>query len=318
MNKTRIPWAEWVWNPIAGCQKISPGCDNCYAARLASTRLAHQKDYAGLALNGEWSGKVRSLPHKLDEPLHHRKPATIFTCSMSDLFQKNIPFEFIDRVFAIMGLASWHTFIILTKRAERMRDYILSRCEPLSANWQLNAILTNADSKSSTPKLNKPLPNVWLGVTVESDRHYNRIDYLLLQTPATKRFISYEPALGPVNNIDEYLNIRRIVCQQKYQEKAYISGDDLCVEPKQPREFSRIDWVIVGGETGPGARECREEWVQAVYDQCQTAGVPFFFKSHGSKWTSGCEGKHCPTCMEAGEDVYCDETDWKKRREWPK
>lgn len=241
MIKTRIAWATDVWNPVVGCTPISEGCAGCYASKLASIRLAHTKAYSGLAADGKWSGKIRLLPEKLDKSLHRRKPARVFVCSMGDLFHPDVPDEFILAVWQRMLRAPQHIFMILTKRPLRMKEI----CE-----------------RAYTCEL----PNVWLGVTAENQPRLEERWEHLRNTPAAKRYISYEPALGPI------------------------------VVPQG------VDWVIVGGETGPGARECREEWVKSVYDQCQAAGVPFFFKQHGKKFKP---------MIERPPEA------WLVRREWP-
>ena len=208
-----IEWTESTWNPVTGCTKISDGCKNCYAERMAKRLKAMgQPNYA----NGF---EPRTHEKMLCHPLKWKKPQKIFVNSMSDLFHEKIPKNFILRVFNIMRQAYWHRFQVLTKRAER-----------LSA-------------------LSSKLPwteNIWMGVTVEKARFQSRI-LELQDTPASVKFLSLEPLLGPM--------------------------------PKIP--LKGIGWVIVGGESGPGAREMKKEWVAEVRDQCLTANVPFFFKQWG-------------------------------------
>ncbi len=210
---SKIEWTEATWNPVTGCTKISPGCKHCYAERLAKRLQAMGvKKYA----NGF---RVTLHPDVLDIPLHWRKPRMIFVNSMSDLFHDEVPLTFIQRVFGTMQRAHWHTFQVLTKRAERLAHL--------------------------APHLPWPR-NVWMGVSVENERYKYRID-LLRQVPAAVRFLSLEPLLGPLPELD-------------------LRG---------------IHWVIVGGESGPGARPMRPEWVTDIRDQCLAAGVPFFFKQWG-------------------------------------
>ncbi len=213
MTKTKIEWTESSWNPVTGCTKISEGCRNCYAEKMARRlRLMGQKNYVTgfeLALHEDM----------LDVPLRMKKPQMIFVNSMSDLFHADIPLDFIRKVFKTMERAHWHQFQVLTKRSDRLLE--------LSAGltWPVN---------------------VWMGVSVENDQHVSRID-ALRKTGAFIKFISFEPLIGPVHGVD-------------------LSG---------------IDWVIAGGESGPGARRLLEEWPLALRDQCLEADVPFFFKQWG-------------------------------------
>ncbi len=212
-QRSSIEWTEATWNPVTGCTKISPGCAHCYAERMAKRLKAMgQPNY----VNG-----FRLTVHEpaLDIPLVWRKPRTVFVNSMSDLFHKDVPLSFIRKVFEVMRRADWHTFQVLTKRSERL------------------AALAG--------RLPWP-PNVWLGVTVEEAECRFRISDLR-QVPAVVRFLSLEPLLSPLPDLD-------------------LSG---------------IDWVIAGGESGPGARPMRPEWVRGIRDRCVAAGVPFFFKQWG-------------------------------------
>lgn len=211
--KTKIEWTENTWNPVTGCTKISEGCRNCYAYTLANRlKLMGNKKYS----NGF---DITLHEYCLTDPLKWKKPSLIFVNSMSDLFHKDIPLEFIKKVFEVMNEASWHNFQILTKRHERLVEL----AEHL--NWT---------------------PNIWQGVTVESSKYINRIDYLKC-VPAKVRFISFEPLIDEVKNIN-------------------IEG---------------IDWAIVGGESGFGAREMKEEWVLSIKEECENQGVLFYFKQWG-------------------------------------
>lgn len=235
MNKTRIEWAEAVWNPVTGCTPVSEGCQNCYAKRMAY-RLRGRCGYPE-----DEPFKVTLHPERLDEPLRWKKPRKVFVCSMGDLFHEDIDDGFLCRVFDIMIVAKQHTFLILTKRPERMKDFIV-RCV------------------HGVPK------NIWLGVTAENQQRADERVPILLKIPAAVRFVSVEPMLGPVN-IDGYLGFngpRRM-------------GDGLMYYWVAPK----IDWVICGGETGPGARPMHPDWVRNLRDQCQDAGTPFFFKQWG-------------------------------------
>lgn len=213
MGKSTIEWTEATWNPVTGCTKISPGCDNCYAERLAIRLQAMGQ------INYSNGFNLTLQERMLELPLKWKTPQVIFVNSMSDLFHKDVPTEYIQKVFEVMRLAHWHRFQVLTKRSQR-----LMRLSPMF-NWQ---------------------PNIWMGVSVESSEYRFRIDHLR-ETSAHVKFLSLEPLLGPLPN----LNLRG------------------------------IDWAIVGGESGPRARVMRQEWVIDIRNQCQLAGVPFFFKQWG-------------------------------------
>ena len=210
---SKIEWTECTWNPVTGCTKISEGCRNCYAERMARRLQAMgQPNYRD-------GFKLTLHPHMLEMPLHWRQPRMIFVNSMSDLFHEDVPLAFIQKVFGVMQRASQHHFQVLTKRSERLARL--------------------------SPKLPWP-DNVWMGVTVENSNYTFRIEHLR-QTKANVKFISIEPLLGPISDID-------------------LDG---------------IDWTIVGGESGPGARPMRPEWAVDIRDQCVAKNVPFFFKQWG-------------------------------------
>lgn len=210
---TSIEWSSSSWNPVTGCNKISPGCKHCYAERLAKRLKAMgQPNYKnGFSLTLQ--------PQMLELPLSWKKPQTIFVNSMSDLFHKNVPLEYIQQVFDVMNRAHWHRFQVLTKRSER-----LAELSPY-LEWS---------------------PNIWMGVSVESQKYVYRIDDLR-QTNAKIKFLSLEPLIGSLKNLD----------------------------------LSNIDWAIVGGESGYGARPIEEDWIIEIRNQCQKAEVAFFFKQWG-------------------------------------
>jgi protein gp37 len=212
-TNSHIEWTDATWNPVTGCTKISPGCKHCYAERMANRlQLMRQANYR----NGF---QLTLQPQMLELPSSWRSPRKIFVNSMSDLFHKDVPLEYIARVFDVMKCANWHQFQVLTKRADRLRE--------LSARL--------------------PWPfNVWMGVSVENSDYVDRIDDLRASGAAIK-FLSLEPLLGPLPELS-------------------LRG---------------IDWVIVGGESGPGARPMDEEWVIDIRNQCARAGVAFFFKQWG-------------------------------------
>lgn len=255
--KTAIEWTDASWPVTVGCDHVSAGCDNCYAARLASGRLKNRPPYDGVADGGRFNGTVRSLPDRLDWPLRWRKPRRIFVCSMSDLFHEAVPDEFIADVWHVMAQTPQHTYQILTKRHARMRSWVRTWC--------------------SHPKWTTPLRNVWLGVSVENQQWADIRIPALLDTPAAVRWISAEPLLGPVKL--EFIHYFDTDC----------GGCSGLVSPahepacgNEPGAHWGLDWVVAGGESGPGARPADPDWFRLLRDQCQAAGVPFLFKQWGN------------------------------------
>lgn len=213
MAQSRIEWTESTWNPVTGCTKVSPGCKNCYAERMAKRLQAMgQPNYAK-------GFKVTTHEKALRLPVSWKKPQVIFVNSMSDLFHRDVPDEYIHRVFEVMNEADWHQYQVLTKRSERV--------------VQMDSELAWA-------------PHIWMGVSVENSKYKYRIKHLQ-QTSACVKFLSIEPLVGSVGRLP-------------------LKG---------------IDWVIVGGESGPGARPMEEGWVISIRNQCQRSSVPFFFKQWG-------------------------------------
>jgi protein gp37 len=253
-----------------------------------------------------WTGKVNFVESALDQPLRWSKPRKIFVNSMSDLFHESVPDEWIDRIFAVMALASQHTFQILTKRPERMRDYCASlsfrdmaaHTPPGSLYHQSLAGMERAFGLAQkfsydppTPPL--PLPNVWLGVSVENQATADERIPLLLQTPAAKRFISAEPLLGPLDLSDLTIRVR------PGEQPCGLAGLDALTGIHWDAEDTivglygnpdpRIDWVIVGGESGTHARPMHPDWARSLRDQCKDAGVAFFWKQWG-EWCPPWDG----------------------------
>jgi protein gp37 len=288
---TSIEWTEATWNPITGCSVLTPGCTNCYAMKLAGTRLRNHSSRAGLTRDTKagpvWTGEVRFNEQWLDQPLRWSRPRMIFVAAHGDLFHESVPDEWIDRVFAVMALARQHTFQVLTKRAKRMRDYLLDF-------GTLHRVAAHAFAL--TPDDRAPFrwnrDHIWLGVSVEDQARADERVPLLLDTPAAVRWISAEPLLGPVD---------LVTCWGLpppdlpfFQAGTPLCTDPLCARgrPHYPREFGcrwgkepkgprRLDWVVAGGESGPGARPMHPVWVRSLRDQCAAAGVPFFFKQWG-------------------------------------
>lgn len=213
-DRSTIEWTEATWNPVTGCTKVSPGCAHCYAERFAER-------WRGIPGHPYEQGfDFRLWEERLDLPLHWRRPRLVFVNSMSDLFHENVPLEFIQRTFDVMRRATQHTFQVLTKRHERLVEL--------------------------APQLPWPR-NVWIGVSIENDHWARRADSLRELRQAAVRFVSAEPLLGPLDELD-------------------LSG---------------VDWLIAGGESGPNPRRVQEEWLIDLRDRCVAAEIPFFFKQWG-------------------------------------
>lgn len=294
MDKTRIEWTDATWNPVTGCTKVSPGCDNCYAETFAE----RWRGTAGHPYENGFDLTLR--PGRLDQPLRWIRPRRIFVNSMSDLFHAEIDDEYIAQVFAVMAAAPQHTYQILTKRHGRMRS-LLSRgnllCEsfqdvvarqqikrdgkptiifdgrmadPEFARRHKARRASGADPYDRRPHPDWPLPNVWLGVSVEDQQRANLRIPALLDTPAAVRWLSCEPLLGPVNLHFIPISTGR--------------GDGAVpwyLDALNPMLSTRIDWVVVGGESGHGARPMEPAWARMLRDSCVRNGVPFLFKQWG-------------------------------------
>ena len=284
MGDTNIAWTNCTWNPLRGCTEISPGCAHCYAAAVAARFSGLGQPYEGLAYrdaNGRahWTGQVRTVPEKLAEPLKWKKPRMVFVNSMSDLFHEDVPDEYIAAVFGVMAACPQHTFQVLTKRSERLRHWFawLPRHydgpRRTDLPWYTEDLVTRL---KLAPETDWPLPNVWLGVSVEDQRRADERIPHLLRTPAAVRFLSVEPLLGPVD-------LERAVPCGYYCDPAVGHVDHYPA-------LDGIHWVIVGGESGPGFRPMNLDWARSIRDQCQAAGVPFFYKqSSGLRPGTGVE-----------------------------
>ena len=324
-DNTRIEWCDATWNPITGCTPCSPGCTNCYARRMLARHLpamGHPGD----------PGQVMWHPERLNQPLRWRKPRRIFVCSMGDLFHTDVPFGWVMRVLTIMALCPQHTFLLLTKRPERSLEF-WTRWGDLSGEDY--SIFHNARGPAETRKAHPSprgqmfadmldtmgdppsgygfptfdwmqgmqgwpdwFPNVWLGVTVCNQAEADEKVPVLLQTPAALRFLSLEPLLGPVE-LDGLWG---------------YPGSATCdLLGRWP-----IRWIIVGGETGPGARPMHQDWVRSLRDQCQVAGIPFFFKQWGScaaRWARSLHssGYRSAGCLMSGNGgSILDGREWKE------
>ena len=331
MPNTAIEWTDETWNPIAGCSVHTPGCTNCYAmkmaARLEAIALADVQladtgaldHYIGLTQPSKagpvWTGRIGIAPDStLTKPLRWKKPRRIFVNSMSDLFHPAVPDEVIDRVFAVMALCPQHTFQLLTKRSARMREYVSSLDRAIVKAFAPPHQHPSLDDPHAAffaviapnPIAAWPLPNVWLGVSVEDQTRADERIPDLLATPAAVRFISAEPLLGPVDLtwiaepdeekdgvIDALLGCNwidgmgrgidyfptRPGHEGRKMTRCVVSGSEEIVANR------KLDWVICGGESGPGARPMDNDWAEALVDQCQAAGVPVFVKQLSSGGT---------------------------------
>lgn len=275
---TDIEWTDEVWNPVVGCARVSPGCENCYAERVAHRGLTER--HRGLTVVGKhgprWTGEARFVPEALSKPLHLRKPRRVFVNSMSDLFHDDITFEQIAAVFGVMAATPHLTYQVLTKRPARMLEFFRWVDEVAAEEFfgsrhdlvlSCAASVVNGDAWDRT--LDRcglaiegglwPIQNLWLGVSVEDQRRADERIPLLLECPAALRFLSVEPMLGPVDLAYACFN----------------GADSFGTMPG-------LDWVIVGGESGPGARPYHLAWARSIIEQCRIAGVPVFHKQVGS------------------------------------
>jgi len=283
---SNIQWTDSTWNPIVGCTIVSPGCTNCYAMKWAHSGMKRIKHYDGTTkvVNGHaiWTGLVRQAPeHIIMAPLKWKKPRRIFVNSMSDLFHEDVPDEWIDRVFAVMALSPQHVFQVLTKRSKRMRGYCLRQ--------KINEIVWDkADEFACDLRLPEnhpscdyllggkagaawPLSNIWLGVSCEDQTRADERIPDLLATPAAVRFVSAEPLL-------EDINFRRLrITPTHHTIIDGLAGYDL-----ESGGHTKLDWIIVGGESGPGSRPFNLAWARSIIAQCKAAGVPVFMKQVGA------------------------------------
>ena len=240
-ESTSIEWTDATWNPVTGCTKVSPGCDHCYAERISDR--SRRGPFEHVQLHSE----------RLKQPLQWRTPRMIVTCSMGDLFHSKVPWNFIGQVFDVMVEAKHHTFQVLTKRPGRMAfwaEHMAAVCREKGLPWQWP-------------------PNVWAGTSVESQKYAPRLD-CLARVPAKVRFVSYEPALGPVDLRKWLTNPHECNCS--------VTGG---IHSASCLEDIPLSWLIAGGESGLGARPAHPDWFRQVRDQCQAAGIPYFFKQWG-------------------------------------
>lgn len=306
-DNTKIEWADATVNAVNGCSVLSPGCTNCYAMKLAGTRMKSHPTRAGLTQQTKagpvWTGEVRLHEPALLQPLKWKRPRRIFWNAHGDLFHEAVPDEWVDKVFAVCALTPQHTHMILTKRAARMREYLSTRAGdwmirwpdanppgslPISRHEQRLAMRGNGWPDAIVRPV-FPLPNVWLGVSVEDQQRADERIPDLLATPAAVRFLSCEPLLGPVD-LEEAWHGENALTSDCWGDCAWCSQGHPplwnCQKGRQSyaemeKDRSGIDWVIVGGESGPGARPMHPDWARSLRDQCEAAGVAFHFKQWG-------------------------------------
>lgn len=318
-----IEWTDETWNPVTGCTKVSPGCAHCYAETFAER-------FRGVPGHPFEQGfDLKLWPERLTKPFSWKKPRKVFVNSMSDLFHEGVPFEFIDRVFAVMALTPQHTYQVLTKRPERMREYLTwtdssgsDRAEAIgyaaltiyeehgAGDFSVaNQMILGGNCSLTEPLPFWPLPNVWLGTSVENQHWADIRIPELLATPAAVRFLSCEPLLGP---LDLRLTSETHRCE--------------CGEIRMHCGCPGIAWVIVGGESGPKARAFDLAWARSIVAQCRAAGVPCFVKQLGAKPVdrhATCAENHPPE--ECWPDTRFEQGQWAKLKsrkggepdEWP-
>ncbi|MBN9443646.1 DUF5131 family protein [Bosea sp. (in: a-proteobacteria)] len=305
-DRTKIEWTDATWNPITGCSIVSPGCTNCYAMKLAGTRLQHHPSRAGLTRETKagpvWNGTLRFNEEWLTQPLHWKRPRMIFVCAHGDLGHPGIPARWLVRVFAVMLLGRHHTYQVLTKRPERLREWLsdpetpgrIARMAVSMAADGENCPIEAAAQITYGPDpgwqfgqkpvglVQWPLPNVWLGVSAEDQKRANDRVVELLRAPAAIRFVSAEPLLGAI----DFTNIGSSTDISSRLGIDALTGNVVRVRYIHTlATWPKLDWIIVGGENGP--REMRAEWAQQIRDQCAVAGTAFFFKQWGSHIPAG-------------------------------
>lgn len=275
-DHSKIEWTDATWNPVTGCTRVSEGCRNCYIERTPAFRIQRRKFEHGTT-------GVQLHPDRLDQPLKWKRPRRIFVNSLSDLFHADVPDEFVFSVFRTMARSQHHTFQILTKRPERMKTFCrrIRYIDPGFNGHDFGTCSYWPNNPDEFPIETRSLPNVWLGVSIEDQATADERIPLLLQTPAAKRFISAEPLLRPID-LGQVSNPGLAEGQDFIDSLRGFAWT--CTGPDYVDTCGigvGIDWVIAGGESGPGARPMHPDWARSIRDQCQAAGVPFFFKQWG-------------------------------------
>lgn len=304
-DKTTIPWTDSTWNTVVGCTKVSPGCRECYAEKLLASRMKHMPVYGDVTKDGKWTGQTALLAHRLDQPLRWRKPRKIFVNDLGDTFHESVAFEFVAALFGVMAACPQHTFQLLSKRPGRMLEFFewltargksvasRRRGETDDPRWAQYACVELAHQYTTAKQYRPaydhrtpwPLPNVWLGVTAEDQQRADERIPLLLQCPAAVRFVSAEPLIGPIDfrRVDYKLLYGSAILDALAGKLAThpVVGLDGVERSIPLRHQGRIDWAIVGGESGPRARPCDIAWIRSIRDQCREAGTACFVKQLG-------------------------------------
>lgn len=293
---TKIEWADATWNVVNGCTVVSPGCAHCYAMKQAHRFPVRQGLTRQSPSGMTWTGEVRFNEAVLTQPLRWKRPRRIFVCAHGDLFHDKVPDEWIDQVFAVMALASQHTFQVLTKRPERMRDY-MTKAPGRIADTIIKMRRERGDNGVVVPLPHIkpgaqwwPLPNVWLGTSVEDQQRADERIPILLDTPAAVRWISAEPLLGLV---DLHLYLKR------WTFPSHIDREGQGHWPS-----GLIDWVVAGGESGPGSRPMESVWARYLRDQCGHAQVAFLFKQWGEWWPLDQAAQEWGVTVDQARDMF--------------
>lgn len=286
---TKIEWTDATWNPITGCTVVSPGCANCYAMKLAGGRLKNHWSRKGLTEPSKagpvWNGKVRFNGYWLEKPLEWQRPRLIFVCAHGDPFHPDVPDPWLIDIWAVMAAARQHHFQVLTKRSARMLRFLSDHKFVELIKQRLAGNIERANGPAAVDDwfqafpFEWPLPNVWAGVSIEDQKRADERLAHLAETQAAVRFVSAEPLLGPVDFPASVLR--------------------------------KIHWVIVGGESGPGSRPMHPNWARSLRDQCQAAGVPFFFKQWGDLVTED----QSPEDIVLPGTAHCPWSTWNERKD---
>ena len=293
-DNTRIGYLDATWNSIKGCSHVSSGCENCWAERQAARFSKPGEHFHGLTKNGRWVGEAKLYEKELYKPFHWRRPRRIGVCFMGDLFHGSVSGEDVAKVFAVMAKAKQHTFLVLTKRPDRMLEFLQwagQRVCPSEALYDY--IEDDVEINYDTDIVSWPLPNVWLGVSVEDQETADQRVPVLLQCEAVLHYVSAEPLLGHIEwgHSIHHCHAGRDgecywpSCPQTRDNEPHKTGrscpyNDWETDEEDPSP-PRLGWVICGGESGPCARPIQPEWVRSIRDQCKSAKVPFYFKQWG-------------------------------------
>lgn len=281
-DNSGIEWTSATWNPVVGCEIVSPGCTNCYAMKLAGGRMKNHHSRKGLTKPSKagpvWNGEVRFMPEWLDQPLRWKRPRDIFTIAHGDLFYERVPLEWKAQVFAVIALAHWHRFQLLTKRAEAMRDLLVTAHFWNEVSEQIRKVgaATHASAAAIEAALERvdlrPLPNLFLGTSVEDAARAERVGFLL-QTPAAGWWVSAEPLIGPVNFENIALGVGGTLNAFTGQASHLLGMKD--------KTLGKLGCIVVGGESKSGSRPMAPSWARSIRRQCERYACAFHFKQWG-------------------------------------